>query len=115
MNEVANASDDSRRSKLEKIIELGIDPWGQRFDDRDMIGDIRNRESEIKFVTEDGEELDLPGDGELGRGGGRDDGGAVLRIPVRGSAVPLPQAAQTGRVTIRSFLATPHRILGPKQ
>jgi len=45
-------SDDSmheaaRRDKLRKIRELGIDPWGQRFDDHQRIGDIRAREGEI--------------------------------------------------------------------
>ncbi len=37
----------SRREKLRKIRELGLDPWGQRFDDHQRIGDIRSRESEI--------------------------------------------------------------------
>jgi lysyl-tRNA synthetase class 2 len=31
----------SRRSKLEQIASLGIDPWGSRFDGRTNIGDIR--------------------------------------------------------------------------
>lgn len=66
MTEAAPASDDARRTKLEKIIELGIDPWGQRFDDRHMIGDIRDRVGEIRFVNEAGEELELPSDSDLG-------------------------------------------------
>jgi len=66
MDESGQSVDDSRRVKLEKIIELGYDPYGQRLDDRDMIGDIRNRVSEIKFVKEDGGELDLPTEEELG-------------------------------------------------
>src|SRR5687767_1201045 len=37
----------SRREKLRKIIELGHDPWGRRFDDHTAIGAIRGRESEI--------------------------------------------------------------------
>lgn len=37
----------ARREKLRKIRELGIDPWGQRFDDHQKIGDIRAREGEI--------------------------------------------------------------------
>jgi lysyl-tRNA synthetase, class II len=37
----------SRREKLRKIQELGIDPWGQRFDDHAAIGSIRDREGEI--------------------------------------------------------------------
>ncbi len=37
----------ARREKLRKIEELGIDPWGSRFDDHLPISDIRARESEI--------------------------------------------------------------------
>ena len=37
----------ARREKLGKIRELGVDPWGQRFDNRTPIGQIRAREKEI--------------------------------------------------------------------
>ena len=37
----------SRREKLRKIQELGLDPWGSRFDGHLPIGDIRAREGEI--------------------------------------------------------------------
>ena len=37
----------ARREKLRKIRELGIDPWGSRFDDHQPIGEIRAREGEI--------------------------------------------------------------------
>ncbi len=37
----------SRREKLRKIQELGLDPWGGRFDDHLPIGDIRARDGEI--------------------------------------------------------------------
>ncbi|MBN2580799.1 MAG: lysine--tRNA ligase [Pirellulales bacterium] len=37
----------ARREKLRKIEEMGFDPWGQRFDDHQPIGEIRNRENEI--------------------------------------------------------------------
>ena len=50
----------ARRDKLRKIAEMGIDPWGARFDNRDLIGDIRRRASEVKFHTEAGALLDLP-------------------------------------------------------
>lgn len=58
----------ARRKKLEQIIELGLDPWGGRFDNRDLIGDIRARESEIKFVDEAGAEHELPTTEELDSG-----------------------------------------------
>ena len=37
----------ARRDKLRKIRDLGIDPWGGRFDGHQPIGDIRGREIEI--------------------------------------------------------------------
>ncbi|MBR5626191.1 MAG: lysine--tRNA ligase, partial [Thermoguttaceae bacterium] len=37
----------SRREKMRKIIEMGLDPWGQRFDNHDSIEAIRARENEI--------------------------------------------------------------------
>ncbi|MGD0900807.1 MAG: OB-fold nucleic acid binding domain-containing protein, partial [Thermoguttaceae bacterium] len=37
----------ARREKLRKIRELGIDPWGHRFDGAEAIGRIRARENEI--------------------------------------------------------------------
>ncbi len=55
----------SRREKLRKIADMGIDPWGGRFDDRSFIGDIRARADEVKLKTESGELVDLPDlDGE---------------------------------------------------
>jgi len=66
------APEESRRNNLQKIIDLGIDPWGQRFNDRDMIGEIQKRIGEIKFVTESGDELDLPSEEALGETSLRD-------------------------------------------
>ena len=37
----------ARREKLRKLQELGVDPWGSRFDDHQSIGSIRAREGEI--------------------------------------------------------------------
>ena len=37
----------ARREKLRKIRDLGIDPWGARFDDHLSVGQIRARENEI--------------------------------------------------------------------
>ena len=68
MNDEAKSAgtEESRRNKLQKIIELGHDPFGQRFDDRDLIGTIRERADEIKYKTEAGTAIDLPTDEELG-------------------------------------------------
>src|SRR5688572_1509179 len=50
----------ARRKKLGKLTEMGVDPWGQRFDDRSLLGDIRARVGEIVFVKETGEQLVPP-------------------------------------------------------
>ena len=57
----------ARRKKLDRICELGLDPWGQRFDNRQYMGDLRDRANEIKYVTSDGRSLDLPA--EVGQEG----------------------------------------------
>ena len=59
-SEEQDALHQARRKKLDRLVELGHDPWGHRFDDRQMIGDLRARHREIKYVTSDGRELDLP-------------------------------------------------------
>lgn len=50
----------SRRLKMQKIVDLGMDPWGARFDDRSLIDSIRTRSGEIRYRTEDGTEWELP-------------------------------------------------------
>jgi lysyl-tRNA synthetase class 2 len=50
----------ARRAKLKKLIELGVDPWGGRLDDRLLIGDIRARRGEIRFATEGGKQVEVP-------------------------------------------------------
>lgn len=50
----------ARREKMARLIDLGVDPWGQRFDDREFIGDIRARISEVVYRTEDGKDHTLP-------------------------------------------------------
>jgi lysyl-tRNA synthetase class 2 len=50
----------ARRAKLARIKELGHDPWGGRFDDRQLIGDIRARDGEIVYQKADGARITLP-------------------------------------------------------
>jgi len=50
----------SRREKLRKLESLGIDPWGSRFDDRLLIGDIRGLKDKVHFVKESGERVAIP-------------------------------------------------------
>ncbi|MFO1065345.1 MAG: lysine--tRNA ligase [Pirellulales bacterium] len=54
------AHQQARLNKLKKIEELGVDPWGGRFADREWIADVRNRAGEVKFQLADGKQLDLP-------------------------------------------------------
>jgi len=50
----------SRRAKLAKIREMGHDPWGGRFDQRQWVGDIRQRADDVRYRLESGEEISLP-------------------------------------------------------
>jgi lysyl-tRNA synthetase class 2 len=50
----------ARREKLRKIAALGVDPWGGRFDDRTLIGDIREQQREIRYVREVGGPIEAP-------------------------------------------------------
>ena len=50
----------ARREKMRQIEELGLDPWGNRFDDRSMISDCQARQGEIQWTKEDGTVVPLP-------------------------------------------------------
>ena len=50
----------SRRKKQQRLIELGIDPFGQRFDDRQWIAGIRAQIGAIAYRTQTGEIIPLP-------------------------------------------------------
>ena len=58
--DTAGMHESSRREKLRKIIELGRDPWGGRFDDRLPIAEIRARAGEVKFNGDTRQRIDLP-------------------------------------------------------
>ena len=49
-----------RREKLARLVELGIDPWGGRFDDRTLIAEIRAAAGEIVYQLEGGAAVPLP-------------------------------------------------------
>ncbi|MCF0233809.1 MAG: lysine--tRNA ligase [Thermoguttaceae bacterium] len=76
--------EEARREKMRRIEELGVDPWGGRFDDRALIGDVRARENEIV----EGEPIELPPKWE----------GAPVRteIPMTG-----PKVRVAGRVMLQ--------------
>lgn len=50
----------ARRNNLDAIVEMGIDPWGSRFDDRDLIGDCVTRSGEVQWVKADGSNVEMP-------------------------------------------------------
>ena len=52
--------EEARRQKLRKLVELGVDPWGQRFDHRSAIAEIRRRTGEVTWQTETGQTITLP-------------------------------------------------------
>ena len=52
--------EEARRAKLERIAAMGLDPWGQRFDDRAAIQTVRDRIGEAKLKLESGEMIELP-------------------------------------------------------
>jgi len=54
----AEALEAARRDKLRKIAELGVDPWGSRFDGHQAIAEIRDRVEEI--VVEPAPEIVKP-------------------------------------------------------
>ena len=49
-----------RREKRRQIEELGLDPFGSRFDDRTLIGNCHELASEIRWTQEDGTVVPLP-------------------------------------------------------
>lgn len=74
----------ARREKLRRIEEMGIDPWGSRFDNRTYIGDVRAREKEIIA----GEPIKLPPKWE----------GAPERVEIPMSG---PQVRVAGRIVLQ--------------
>ena len=95
-NEVAGESpEESRRRKLDQITALGHDPWGHRFDDRTMLGDIRKRSGEVKYVLEDGTEVDLPTEAEMEAGGLKEWAKEKGKGALKG-----PQVRAAGRIVL---------------
>ncbi|MBM4002336.1 MAG: lysine--tRNA ligase [Planctomycetes bacterium] len=92
----------SRRAKLQRIRDLGIDPWGGRFDDRHDIGAIRAQADAIKFRRADGSLLDLPvelvGDGNRFREWVSQQGTGELHGPPVRAAGRIMLIRDTGKL-----------------
>ncbi len=50
----------ARREKLRQIVDRGIDPFGSRFDDRDLAGRCRDLAADVKWTKADGTVVPLP-------------------------------------------------------
>ena len=61
----------ARRDKMQRIIDLGVDPWGSRFDDHLPIEDIRAREGEIVVTPAEEEGKQPEQEGPRVRAAGR--------------------------------------------
>lgn len=94
-------SEDARRAKLRKIVELGVDPWGGRFDRRALIGDLCARAGEVKYKTETGQQLDVPPLSQVeiaDERSGRPTPQWVLSEPRQGQQVPFREwVAEQGK------------------
>jgi lysyl-tRNA synthetase class 2 len=55
-----SALEAARRAKLARLVELGRDPWGGRFEDKSSVADVRARADEIVFRKADGGDVPLP-------------------------------------------------------
>jgi len=85
----------SRREKLQKLVELGIDPWGHRFDDHSSVADIRAKQDEIvKHPLKEGQR-NPDQDGPKVRAAGR-----VVLQRKKGKLVFLDLHDWTGRIQV---------------
>jgi len=67
----ATALEQARRDKLAKLGELGIDPWGQRFDDAAAIAAVRTEGEGLDQAADDGPTVRVAGRIMLLRNAGR--------------------------------------------
>ena len=118
-----SALEAARRAKMAKLVELGHDPWGGRFDDRQLLGDVRARTSEIKFRKADGGDVALPPlDTEEQRGAFRpwlaDQGAGELVGPTVRAAGRIVLLRDTGKllfVDIRDMTGQVQLFIGKSQ
>jgi lysyl-tRNA synthetase class 2 len=89
--------EESRREKLRRIAELGHDPWGQRFDGRLSIAEVRGRVGEVRYVTTDGQSLELPASES---GAGEDEFRTWLSAQPPGELVG-PAVRVAGRIVLK--------------
>lgn len=87
--------EESRRNKLQRLIELGVDPWGHRFDDRQYIDQIRSQQDSIRYQTEDGKSLELPDPSQF------EDNGFRMWLSEQGKGEMVgPKVRAAGRIML---------------
>jgi lysyl-tRNA synthetase class 2 len=93
----------SRRDKLRRIIELGHDPWGRRFDDHQPIGQIRALESEIVVIAAAEEVEPQPAAPDAAAPKNDDDATAPPARPPRrkGPEEQGPRVRAAGRIVLQ--------------
>ncbi|NDH93066.1 MAG: lysine--tRNA ligase [Planctomycetia bacterium] len=67
----ATALEQARRDKLAKLCELGVDPWGQRFDDTLAITEVRTQGEDLDQAATEGPTVRVAGRIMLLRNAGR--------------------------------------------
>ena len=113
----------ARRAKLRRIVELGHDPWGARFDGHMAVGDIRARAGEIHYRLESGERVELPDFDALAedfnfRGWLAEHGKGELEGPhvrAAGRIVRLRDAGKLLFVDIRDWTGEVQLFIGKEQ
>lgn len=114
-----SALEAARREKLRKLQALGLDPWGQRFDDHQPVGDIRSRLGEIVLVNQaSGERIAFPTDGSdlktfiAERGPGETDG---PQVRAAGRIVLQRTSGKATFLDIRDWSGQLQVLIGKKQ
>jgi lysyl-tRNA synthetase, class II len=113
----------SRREKLRKIEALGIDPWGQRLDDRLWIAEARKQRTEIRYVIAATKQAVAPPDFDQperpdyrawkgGQGAGEETGPSVR---VAGRIILLRDTGKLIFLTIRDWTGDLQIAIGKAQ
>ncbi len=76
----------ARRDKLDRLVALGIDPWGKRFGDVMPIADVRARGEGIDKAADDGPNVRVAG--------------RIMLLRSAGSLVFVDLHDRTGRVQL---------------
>ncbi len=111
----------SRRAKLEKITQLGHDPWGGRFDDRQWIGDIRAMADQVVYQLASGRSIPVPAPGEEGldlRAWKAEQGAGELvgpRVRAAGRIVLSRDKGKLKFIDIRDWTGDIQLFVGQKQ